>query len=80
MAGTDIKQFLYAWLGKKKVTPNYDFRASGSKHRQRFACDVSTLKLFRVSVYVPAIEECLAEGRHRKICLEVPGHLSTTGY
>ena len=41
---TDVKQFLYAWLGKRKVTPNYEFRTSGNKHRQRFACDVSSHK------------------------------------
>ncbi|XP_078685093.1 ATP-dependent RNA helicase A-like isoform X1 [Branchiostoma floridae x Branchiostoma belcheri] len=36
----DLKNFLYAWCGKKKITPNYDFRAAGSKQRQRFVCEV----------------------------------------
>ncbi|XP_023930894.1 ATP-dependent RNA helicase A protein [Lingula anatina] len=36
----DIKQFLYAWCGKQKVTPNYDIRPAGSKQRQRFMCEV----------------------------------------
>lgn len=45
----DIKTFLYAWLGKQKITPNYDIRAAGSKHRQRFLCEVS----FFVSLFVP---------------------------
>ncbi|XP_071097710.1 ATP-dependent RNA helicase A-like [Haliotis cracherodii] len=36
----DIKQFLYAWLGKKKVTPDYDFSTGGPKHRMRFKCEI----------------------------------------
>ena len=36
----DVKQFFYAWLGKKKLTPSYDVRNSGPKHRQRFLCEV----------------------------------------
>jgi len=38
----DIKQFLYAWCGKNKVTPNYEFSQTGAKHRPRFKCEVST--------------------------------------
>lgn len=37
---TDIKNFLYAWCGKKKLTPNYDIRAAGNKNRQKFMCEV----------------------------------------
>ncbi|CAH2311362.1 ATP-dependent RNA helicase A isoform X1 [Pelobates cultripes] len=36
----DVKNFLYAWCGKKKVTPNYDIRAAGNKNRQKFLCEV----------------------------------------
>ncbi|KAG9343499.1 hypothetical protein JZ751_013665, partial [Albula glossodonta] len=36
----DIKNFLYAWCGKKKLTPNYDIRAAGNKNRQKFTCEV----------------------------------------
>uniref|UniRef100_H3BE94 RNA helicase n=1 Tax=Latimeria chalumnae TaxID=7897 RepID=H3BE94_LATCH len=36
----DVKNFLYAWCGKKKVTPNYDIRAAGNKNRQKFMCEV----------------------------------------
>ena len=36
----DIKAFLYAWLGKRRLQPNYDFRNTGPKHRQRFVCEV----------------------------------------
>ncbi|KAM9327076.1 ATP-dependent RNA helicase A [Gastrophryne carolinensis] len=36
----DIKNFLYAWCGKKKVTPTYDIRAAGNKNRQMFKCEV----------------------------------------
>jgi len=37
---SDIKQFLYAWCGKQKTVPNYEFRSAGSKNRQRFICEV----------------------------------------
>lgn len=36
----DIKNFLYAWCGKKKLSPNYDVRAGGNKNRQKFMCEV----------------------------------------
>ncbi|NXA49059.1 DHX9 helicase, partial [Nothocercus julius] len=36
----DVKNFLYAWCGKRKVTPNYEIRAAGSKNRQTFLCEV----------------------------------------
>uniref|UniRef100_A0A3P8WSM2 RNA helicase n=1 Tax=Cynoglossus semilaevis TaxID=244447 RepID=A0A3P8WSM2_CYNSE len=36
----DIKNFLYAWCGKKKVTPDYDIRTAGNKNRQKFTCEV----------------------------------------
>ncbi|XP_055008061.1 ATP-dependent RNA helicase A isoform X1 [Boleophthalmus pectinirostris] len=36
----DVKNFLYAWCGKKKKTPNYDIRAAGNKNRQKFLCEV----------------------------------------
>ncbi|KAM8849935.1 ATP-dependent RNA helicase A isoform 2-T7 [Spinachia spinachia] len=36
----DIKNFLYAWCGKKKLTPSYDIRAAGNKNRQKFMCEV----------------------------------------
>ncbi|XP_047197965.1 LOW QUALITY PROTEIN: ATP-dependent RNA helicase A [Hippoglossus stenolepis] len=36
----DIKNFLYAWCGKKKLTPTYDIRAAGNKNRQKFMCEV----------------------------------------
>ncbi|KAK9538315.1 hypothetical protein VZT92_003498 [Zoarces viviparus] len=36
----DIKNFLYAWCGKKKLTPGYDIRAAGNKNRQKFMCEV----------------------------------------
>ncbi|KAK7017965.1 ATP-dependent RNA helicase A, partial [Halocaridina rubra] len=38
--GENIKHWLYAWCGKKKVNPVYDIRPSGPKHRQRFLCEV----------------------------------------
>uniref|UniRef100_A0A1A8VBK1 RNA helicase n=1 Tax=Nothobranchius furzeri TaxID=105023 RepID=A0A1A8VBK1_NOTFU len=36
----DIKNFLYAWCGKKKLTPSYDIQAAGNKIRQKFKCEV----------------------------------------
>jgi len=45
----DIKNFLYAWCGKKKVTPNYDIRAAGNKNRQKFVCEVRSIyKIYTV--------------------------------
>ena len=40
MADSDIKSWLYAWLGKKKMTPEYNIRPTGAKHRQRFLCEL----------------------------------------
>uniref|UniRef100_A0A8B9QQ88 RNA helicase n=1 Tax=Apteryx owenii TaxID=8824 RepID=A0A8B9QQ88_APTOW len=36
----DVKNFLYAWCGKRKVTPAYEIRAAGTKNRQKFLCEV----------------------------------------
>ncbi|KAF9418029.1 hypothetical protein HW555_005013 [Spodoptera exigua] len=36
----DAKSFLYSWCAKKGITPVYDIRATGPKHRQRFLCEV----------------------------------------
>ena len=36
----DIKAYLYAWLGKKKLTPVYEVEPAGSKQRLRFMCKV----------------------------------------
>ena len=37
----DIKQFLYSYLGKLKLTPEYEFSSGGGpKHRQRFKCEL----------------------------------------
>jgi ATP-dependent RNA helicase A len=40
MEESSIKTFLYAWLGKKKQTPEYSVRPTGPKHRQRFLCEL----------------------------------------
>ena len=42
----DIKTFLYSFCGKKKVTPNYEIKNSGPKHRQRFLCEVRNLNIW----------------------------------
>ncbi|VTJ57075.1 Hypothetical predicted protein, partial [Marmota monax] len=36
----DVKNFLYAWCGKRKMTPAYEIRAVGNKNRQKFMCEV----------------------------------------
>ncbi|KAM5202885.1 ATP-dependent RNA helicase A isoform 1-T2 [Hipposideros larvatus] len=36
----DIKNFLHAWCGKRKMSPNYEIRAVGNKNRQKFMCEV----------------------------------------
>ncbi|XP_025956818.2 ATP-dependent RNA helicase A isoform X1 [Dromaius novaehollandiae] len=36
----DVKNLLYAWCGRRKVTPAYEIRAAGSKNRQKFLCEV----------------------------------------
>nr|XP_008112926.1 PREDICTED: ATP-dependent RNA helicase A isoform X1 [Anolis carolinensis] len=36
----DVKNFLYAWCGKRKLTPAYEIRAVGNKTRQKFMCEV----------------------------------------
>lgn len=41
----DIKNFLYAWLGKQKLTPTYEIKAAGNKNRQKFMCEVSCRRL-----------------------------------
>ncbi|KAL1423814.1 hypothetical protein MTO96_003731 [Rhipicephalus appendiculatus] len=38
--GDLTKTFLYAWCGKHKVTPEYEFKNTGPRHRQRFLCEV----------------------------------------
>ncbi|XP_006872619.1 PREDICTED: ATP-dependent RNA helicase A-like [Chrysochloris asiatica] len=36
----DVKNFLYAWCGKRKIAPAYEIRAVGNKNRQKFMCEV----------------------------------------
>ncbi|CAH2984998.1 unnamed protein product [Chilo suppressalis] len=36
----DAKSFLFSWCSKKSLSPAYDIRATGPKHRQRFLCEV----------------------------------------
>lgn len=37
---SDIKSFFHQWCTKQKVTPQFDVRPTGPKHRQRFLCEV----------------------------------------
>ncbi|KAM9379414.1 ATP-dependent RNA helicase A isoform 1-T1 [Phaethornis superciliosus] len=36
----DVKNFLYAWCGKRRVMPSYEIRAGGGRSRQTFLCEV----------------------------------------
>ncbi|XP_069700585.1 dosage compensation regulator mle [Periplaneta americana] len=36
---SDIKSFFHQWCTKQKVTPQFDVRPTGPKHRQRFLCE-----------------------------------------
>uniref|UniRef100_H2YB31 RNA helicase n=1 Tax=Ciona savignyi TaxID=51511 RepID=H2YB31_CIOSA len=55
----EIKSFLYAWLGKQKMTPLYDIQPSGSKARPKFMCEVSQftnfLQYYKLQVRVDGI-------------------------
>lgn len=50
----DIKNFLYAWCGKRKMTPAYEIRAVGNKNRQKFMCEVlkNTIYLYAFIFWV----------------------------
>ncbi|NXG85533.1 DHX9 helicase, partial [Stercorarius parasiticus] len=36
----DVKNYLYAWCGRRKLTPAYEIRAGGGRSRQTFLCEV----------------------------------------
>uniref|UniRef100_A0A8C4VI53 RNA helicase n=1 Tax=Falco tinnunculus TaxID=100819 RepID=A0A8C4VI53_FALTI len=36
----DVKNYLYAWCGRRRVTPAYEIRAGGGRSRQTFQCEV----------------------------------------
>jgi len=36
----DIKSFFHTWCQKEGKSPNFDIRAAGPKHRQRFLCEL----------------------------------------
>ncbi|NXN13925.1 DHX9 helicase, partial [Indicator maculatus] len=36
----DIKNYLYAWCGKRRLMPTYEIRAGGGRNRQTFLCEV----------------------------------------
>uniref|UniRef100_A0A8D2QIQ7 RNA helicase n=1 Tax=Zonotrichia albicollis TaxID=44394 RepID=A0A8D2QIQ7_ZONAL len=36
----DVKNFLYAWCGRRRVMPAYEIRAAGGRGRQTFLCEV----------------------------------------
>ena len=38
--GGTVKSYLYAWLSKKKLAPDYSVRPTGPKHRLRFLCEL----------------------------------------
>lgn len=36
----DVKNYLYAWCGKRRVMPAYEIRSAGGRGRQTFLCEV----------------------------------------
>jgi hypothetical protein len=42
---TDIKQFLYAYLGKLHKVPNYEWETVNAKNRARFKCIVNFITI-----------------------------------
>ncbi|NWS81845.1 DHX9 helicase, partial [Toxostoma redivivum] len=36
----DVKNYLYAWCGRRRVMPAYEIRAAGGRGRQTFLCEV----------------------------------------
>ncbi|XP_049664418.1 ATP-dependent RNA helicase A isoform X1 [Accipiter gentilis] len=36
----DVKNYLYAWCGRRRVTPAYEIRSGGGRSRQTFLCEV----------------------------------------
>ncbi|KAI5645622.1 double-stranded RNA binding motif domain-containing protein [Phthorimaea operculella] len=40
MATMDVKSFFHSWCAKKGISPTFDIRATGPRHRQRFLCEV----------------------------------------
>ncbi|KAM9283200.1 ATP-dependent RNA helicase A isoform 1-T1 [Morus bassanus] len=36
----DVKNYLYAWCGRRRVTPAYQIRPGGGRSRQTFLCEV----------------------------------------
>ncbi|NWR58465.1 DHX9 helicase, partial [Bucorvus abyssinicus] len=36
----DVKNYLYAWCGRRRVMPAYEIRAAGGRNRQTFLCEV----------------------------------------
>jgi len=36
----DVKNYLYAWCGRRRLTPAYEIRAGGGRGRQTFLCEV----------------------------------------
>lgn len=77
----DIKNFLYAWCGKKKLTPNYDIRAAGNKNRQKFMCEVSVrpywlqVRCFSMKLNSPLTWTLLPAGACRWLQLHRDGQL-----
>lgn len=55
----DVKNFLYAWCGKRKMTPTYEIRAVGNKNRQKFMCEVlkNTVYIYVVLRLISVLKE-----------------------
>lgn len=71
----DIKNFLYAWCGKKKLTPSYDIRAAGNKNRQKFMCEVRVQADVRKRNSEVLAQTLLPAGPSRELQLHRDGKL-----
>ncbi|CBY18913.1 unnamed protein product [Oikopleura dioica] len=50
MSELNVKAWLYAWLQKKKVQPNYDIRPAPGRGRSRFKCELRATGFAYVAV------------------------------
>jgi hypothetical protein len=79
----DIKDFLYAWLGKQNKSPSYEISQQGTKQRIRFKCEVrfnslTLLKFFFIYFFfsslfhrfhIPLLEILQIKKMHKQMLL-----------
>jgi hypothetical protein len=79
----DIKDFLYAWLGKQNKQPSYEISQQGTKQRIRFKCEVrfNSLTFFKFHliyfsfsfqfhrIHIPLLEILQIKKMHKQMLL-----------